>query len=184
MMIRLSIGLILVIGATMTVAGRDLDDPAAPSPEVTRLDTGGANGLLGSMVSAADAAEALPLSANDKAIEIALARTAEKERTRPAPAALTLASATRAEPAAAPARAEAAPAPAAQTEPDDLWYVTGNVVNLRSGPSTSNPVIGQVSRGDTAERLGADGGWVEIRVSETGERGYIFGKFLDDRAPS
>lgn len=57
--------------------------------------------------------------------------------------------------------------------------VTGSRVNMRSGPSTGNPVVGSLAEGTVAERLGDDqGGWVEIRDTATGRTGFMSARFL------
>jgi Bacterial SH3 domain len=85
------------------------------------------------------------------------------------------------EPAPAPAATpEPAPQPAAapDPEPDLVLYVSGRVVNVRSGPSTTFAAITSLSRGAAVVDLGDAGeGWRQIRV-ETGETGYMSGDFL------
>ncbi len=58
------------------------------------------------------------------------------------------------------------------------WVVTGTRVNLRSGPGTSNAVVGQVTQGVEAEMLADRDGWYEIRTADGATSGWIFGKFL------
>jgi hypothetical protein len=65
-----------------------------------------------------------------------------------------------------------------------LLYVTGTSVNLRSGPSTSNPVITALTRGIAAEKIEIlANGWVQIRVLETGNVGYMSSRFLSSNQP-
>lgn len=64
-----------------------------------------------------------------------------------------------------------------------LWYVTGSRVNLRRGPGTGNPVVGQVTWGAEAEVLSNENGWYEIRLADGSVSGWIFGKFLNDQRP-
>lgn len=59
-----------------------------------------------------------------------------------------------------------------------LWNVTGSRVNLRSGPGTSNAVVGQVTQGTQAEMLAEADGWYQIRSADGSSAGWIFGKFL------
>ncbi|MEM8803351.1 MAG: SH3 domain-containing protein [Pseudomonadota bacterium] len=59
-----------------------------------------------------------------------------------------------------------------------LWNVTGTRVNLRSGPGTSNAIVGQVTQGTQAEMLSEADGWYEIRSTDGAVSGWIFGKFL------
>jgi uncharacterized protein YgiM (DUF1202 family) len=63
------------------------------------------------------------------------------------------------------------------------WYVTGERVNLRGGPGTSNPVVGQITFGSSAEVLEDQGGWYRIRPSDGSASGWIFGKFLSQQQP-
>lgn len=77
-------------------------------------------------------------------------------------------------PAAAP---EVAPIP--EVEPE-LVRVTGNRVNMRSGPSTSNGVVASLPRDTLAEPIGDEiNGWMQIRVVDTGQIGYMSARFLD-----
>lgn len=65
--------------------------------------------------------------------------------------------------------------------PDDakLLVVTGNVVNLRAGPSTDVGVVGRLKRGTKAVLLAEDAdGWVQIRDVASGRVGYMSGDFL------
>lgn len=80
----------------------------------------------------------------------------------------------------------AAPAPAAATETTisassgPLVQVTGTRVNMRAGPSTANPVIESLPGGTLAEKLGeTENGWYQIRALDSGEIGYMSGRFLE-----
>ena len=72
--------------------------------------------------------------------------------------------------------------PTADAKPAEIavsyWTVTGSRVNLRSGPGTSNDVVGQVSNGLQAEVLADRDGWYQIRTADGSASGWIFGKFL------
>jgi hypothetical protein len=61
-------------------------------------------------------------------------------------------------------------------------YVTGEVVNVRAGPSMEHRVIGQGRRGDRGEELGRSGGWVWLRFERTALEGYMYGRYVA-RAP-
>ena len=52
--------------------------------------------------------------------------------------------------------------------------VTGSVVNIRSGPGTSNAVTGQVVQGDTLAILDESGGWYKVKLAGGGI-GWIAG---------
>lgn len=54
--------------------------------------------------------------------------------------------------------------------------VTGNYVNIRSGPSTSNSVIGSRSKGDTLSVTGVSSNWYKVSLS--GSTGYIRSDYL------
>lgn len=87
----------------------------------------------------------------------------------------------------------AAPEPAIEPEPDTEWvvepeqnrqlYVTGNRVNVRSGPSTVYGAITSLTRGTAVVDLGDAGeGWRMIRLP-SGETAYMSGDFLSPVAP-
>lgn len=54
--------------------------------------------------------------------------------------------------------------------------VTGNYVNVRSGPGTGYPVLGSVSTGQSFSVTGVSGGWYKIGYN--GGTGYISGDYL------
>jgi hypothetical protein len=65
----------------------------------------------------------------------------------------------------------------APTLPEEL-YVTGTKVNMRSGPSTANSVIGALVEGTVVSDLGDAGdGWRQIQT-EAGEIGFMSSDFL------
>jgi len=69
----------------------------------------------------------------------------------------------------------------AEEEPAPLMVVTGNRVNVRSGPSTQNGVIGKLTRGDPAQLVEDMGnGWSKIRFGETARVGFMASNFLRD----
>lgn len=99
-------------------------------------------------------------------------------------------------PVAAPAAAPAAPAPPPEPapppppEPDPepvvlpVLYVTGNKVNMRAGPATSHGIVAGLVRGTAVDDLGvAAPGWTQIRVIETGKRGFMAARFLSADRP-
>lgn len=72
---------------------------------------------------------------------------------------------------------DATPAPLA-TGP--LLRVSGDRVNMRSGPSTAYGVVNSLPSGTLAEPMGEpSGGWIEVRVVETGVTGFMAARFLD-----
>lgn len=67
--------------------------------------------------------------------------------------------------------------------PTDTLYVTGNSVNFRSGPSTSDGVVGRLTRGQMVTAVGArSGDWVEIRDGQ-GRTGFMSAQFLSASRP-
>ncbi|NNE88731.1 MAG: SH3 domain-containing protein [Silicimonas sp.] len=86
--------------------------------------------------------------------------------------------------AAVDAAGVAAATSSASEEPTaPMWYVTGNIVNLRAGPGTGNAVVGKLGFGDAAEVIGDENGWYQIRSADGAISGWIFGKFLADTRP-
>lgn len=70
------------------------------------------------------------------------------------------------------------PAPEPPAEPEVTLYVSGRVVNVRSGPSTSFDAITSLQRGAPVIDLGDVGdGWRRIRLP-SGDFGYMSGDFL------
>ena len=60
-------------------------------------------------------------------------------------------------------------------------YVTGNRVNLRSGPGTSFRKVGQLNRGARVQQKTSTGGWIEI--SSSIGQGWMSSKYLSSRKP-
>ncbi|MCI2399697.1 SH3 domain-containing protein [Aliiroseovarius subalbicans] len=76
--------------------------------------------------------------------------------------------------------AEIIPATAEVVPSIPVLYVTGSKVNMRAGPSTGQGIVTALVRGTAVDDLGAAGdGWTQIRVVETGERGFMASRFLD-----
>ena len=61
----------------------------------------------------------------------------------------------------------------------DLWSVSGTLVNLRSGPSTQESVVSQVTLGTKALVVNETDGWYEIETADGTTTGWIFAKFLE-----
>ncbi|WP_460272611.1 SH3 domain-containing protein [Celeribacter sp. ULVN23_4] len=62
-----------------------------------------------------------------------------------------------------------------------LKKVTANRVNVRSGPSTSHEVLGQVVHADIVQIISsAENGWIKISVEGDGVEGYMAAKFLTE----
>lgn len=62
----------------------------------------------------------------------------------------------------------------AAAAPGDLYRVSGERVNLRSGPSDATTVRSTVTRGEELIELRRERGWLGVRVVGTGEEGWIF----------
>lgn len=63
--------------------------------------------------------------------------------------------------------------------PADLRSVAGSRVNMRSGPSTNNPILAKLSKGQMVEVLQTPGnGWVKLRVEDTGRVGWMAERLL------
>ncbi|MFP7569910.1 SH3 domain-containing protein [Marivita sp. S2033] len=59
------------------------------------------------------------------------------------------------------------------SEPD-FRFVDGSRVNMRGGPGTDYAVVGQLMQNDMIEVLADEGGgWLHVRVSATGEDGWM-----------
>lgn len=84
----------------------------------------------------------------------------------------------------APAEVIVASASSANAE-GQLMYVSGRSVNVRGGPSTRNPVVGKLVRGDAVMMVWAeDNGWARIRIEGDGIDGYMSMDFLTDTPPA
>lgn len=86
-----------------------------------------------------------------------------------------------------PAKLAAALNPASPQRPTQdaqdmiLREVTAARVNVRSGPSTANPVLGQVVRAEIVRVISpVENGWVKISVEGDGVEGYMAAKFLTE----
>ncbi|MBI1492941.1 SH3 domain-containing protein [Halocynthiibacter styelae] len=78
----------------------------------------------------------------------------------------------------APAEARIHQAAASGATTSQVFQVSGNVVNLRSGPSTSNSVVASLTRGTEVEVLAHHGSWAELVVLDSSEIGYMSASFL------
>ena len=66
----------------------------------------------------------------------------------------------------------------------DIHRITADLANLRAGPSNDAAVRGQVDAGTDVIELRSEGGWLGVRVLDTGEEGWIFGDLVERVAPS
>ncbi len=84
-----------------------------------------------------------------------------------------------------PMVAEPAARETAARDESQIWYVDGNSVNVRAGPSTDDAVIGKLSRGEATLLVSREGeDWARIRIEGDGIEGYVAVRFLTPVAPS
>lgn len=101
-----------------------------------------------------------------------VAQTPERRRDFPGPALRP-----------SPEYADQAPPEDLAEAPTDLLFVTGNTVNFRAGPTTTDEVVGSLSRGDTVTAIGPrSGDWIEIR-DDRGRTGFMSAQFLSAQRP-
>lgn len=55
-------------------------------------------------------------------------------------------------------------------------------VNVRTGPGTGYTAIGQMKKGDVAEKIGTSGSW--IKISYNGQAAYVSGSYVKEAAAS
>ncbi len=76
-----------------------------------------------------------------------------------------------------PEPVEVKPTPEPILPPLKIVSVTGSVVNIRSGPGTTNNVIAKVRRGDELEVRGETLSWYNVKLSN-GVEGWIYKKLV------
>lgn len=91
---------------------------------------------------------------------------------------------TKAHAAAILAAALAAAGTTAAAAPGDLLRINADLVNLRAGPSDSATIRDRLEGETEVIELRSDGGWYGVRVVETGQEGWVFGRLLDRVAAS
>lgn len=85
--------------------------------------------------------------------------------------------------------ADPVPEAVAQTVPEkssegEVWYVAGTSLNVRSGPSTSDEVVGKLMRGEATLVVWREGeDWARIRIEGDGIEGYVAMRFLTSEVP-
>ena len=71
-----------------------------------------------------------------------------------------------------------------QATKGEIWYVSGNSLNVRSGPSTDDAVVGKLSRGEAMLVVAREGeDWAQIRIEGDGIDGYVAMRFLTPNLP-
>ncbi|NIS63203.1 MAG: SH3 domain-containing protein [Proteobacteria bacterium] len=75
------------------------------------------------------------------------------------------------------AHQEVEPTPETVGPLTQIVSVRGSVVNIRSGPGTTNKVIAKVRRGDELEVMGETLSWYNVKLS-SGVEGWIYKKLV------
>lgn len=157
-MFRMIFQTLVVVLLTMLIAGRD--DPAAPGGDIGIQAT----------------AEAAPSTARNGIVRAVAIADRESD---PVPAALIT-----------PVTSSPMPGPALRPSPEyrtrnepvvdpQLWQVSASRLNVRAGPSTSNPVMTTLSRGEEVLVVSDPGSnWVHIRIEGDGVDGWVARKLL------
>ena len=79
-------------------------------------------------------------------------------------------------------RASVPSAEAVQSRAYDVYYVTGNVVNVRTGPGTSYQRIDQVRKGDRVGVIRIEGGWAKL--SSPSGPAWMSARYISATQPS
>ncbi|UWQ14709.1 SH3 domain-containing protein [Aliiroseovarius sp. M344] len=188
--LKLSCLTIGIVGASMMHFGRDGDLPAdrigrEPTiaqdtivPVSATLDAGIAASpetAVGEVIATANAAPvAAPASSSGlSVVPVTLASAAAPQ----SPAEIAEAAARQM--ASKVAKPTLAAASNAASNTQQTVFVSGNTVNMRAGPTTSHGVVAKLTRGTEVIDMGpAGGGWSQIKVVDTGARGFMASRFL------
>ncbi|WP_371170316.1 SH3 domain-containing protein [Aliiroseovarius sp. 2305UL8-7] len=189
--IRLTLFTVGAVGAAMLHFGRDAElpvdrlgreptiaqdtiEPVSAGIELDHSDT--AAPAAGEVIATSNAATAADLTSTPRGLAVV-----------PVTLASATAPQTAAEHAEHAARLMAAsgakPEPASQPVITDagvpVVYVRGSTVNMRAGPSTRHGIVAKLTRGTEVIDMGSAGdGWSQIKVLDTGTRGFMASKFL------
>ena len=66
---------------------------------------------------------------------------------------------------------------------DKTGYISGNLVNMRTGPGTGYRVIDKLNKGVEIVVLSVGIDWYKIQVKSTGISGYVYGKYVTLKNP-
>jgi len=66
---------------------------------------------------------------------------------------------------------------------DKTGYISGNLVNFRTGPGTSYRVIDKLTKATEIVVLSVGIDWYKIQVKSTGISGYVYGKYVTLKHP-
>lgn len=162
-MLRLILLTVLALVAVLAFFGRsDAPRIAVPSPQTE---------ITAEAVPTAAADTPNPEAANAPVIT-EVAQTPERRQDFPGPALRP-----------SPEYADQAPPEDPAEAPTDTLFVTGNTVNFRAGPTTTDAVVGSLSRGQIVTAVGPrSGDWIEIR-DERGLTGFMSAQFLSAERP-
>ncbi len=79
---------------------------------------------------------------------------------------------------------EPEPTLAEQAPQGEIWYVAGNSLNVRSGPSTNDEIVGKLTQGEATLVVWREGeDWARIRIEGDGIEGYVAMRFLSPNVP-
>ena len=73
--------------------------------------------------------------------------------------------------------------PPSQELQGPLLYVSGNRVALRKDPGLKSDVLERFNVGRTVRQTDVQGDWVHVRVSNSGRKGWISGRYLTSTNP-
>ncbi len=66
---------------------------------------------------------------------------------------------------------------------DKTGYISGNLVNFRTGPGTGYRVIDKLTKGTELVVLSVGIDWYKVQVQNTGISGYVYGKYVTQKNP-
>ena len=66
---------------------------------------------------------------------------------------------------------------------DKTGYISGNLVNMRTGPGTGYRVIEKLGKGTELNVLSVGIDWYKVQVENTGISGYVYGKYVTLKNP-
>lgn len=62
----------------------------------------------------------------------------------------------------------------------DVLQVTATSLKLRSEPTSSSDMIDVYARGAKFEKIGQEGRWLQVRSTDDGTTGWMYGEYLSD----
>ena len=81
-------------------------------------------------------------------------------------------------PTATPGPTTPTPVPTATPAGSQAGKLNADGVNFRTGPGTSYPSNGKLSKGTLVTVLSKSGDWYKLTVNSTGKTGYVFAKYI------